>query len=129
MNFTLTNTTRHRVPRVPFLRMKEKVLGKKYELSVVFISPKKIQELNRRYRKINKSTDILSFSLSKHSGELYLSMPDVRKKSKVFGMDLRNYLGFLFIHGCLHLEGRDHGRTMELLERKYSRAFHFSTPS
>ncbi len=115
--------TRHRVPEVPFLKIKEKVLGKKYELSIAFISPKKIQELNRRYRRKNTSTDILSFALSKSSGELYLSMPDVLKKAKLFGMSAEDYLGCLFIHGLLHLEGMDHGRTMSKLERKFGRAF------
>jgi ssRNA-specific RNase YbeY (16S rRNA maturation enzyme) len=55
-------------------------------------------------------------------------MPDVVKKAKLFGMTTRGYLGFLFIHGCLHLEGMDHGRTMEALEGKFCRAFHFPTP-
>ncbi|MBI3573777.1 rRNA maturation RNase YbeY [Candidatus Kaiserbacteria bacterium] len=108
--------------------MKERVLGKKYDLSVVFVSSQRIRTLNRRYRKIDTPTDILSFALSKDSGELYVSMSEVTKKAALFSMTTRNYLGFLFIHGLLHLEGRDHGRTMEALERKFSRAFHFSTP-
>lgn len=109
--------------------MYQKVLGKKYELSVVFVSPKRIQELNRRYRKKNEPTDILSFALSERSGELYVCMSKVVEKAKLFGMTTRGYLGYLFIHGLLHLEGMDHGRTMEALERKFSKAFRFSTPS
>ena len=121
-------TTRHRIPRVPFLRIQEKVLGKKYDLSVVFVSPKKIQALNKKYRKKNTPTDILSFALSKNSGELYLCMPEVVKKSKLFGMSVPHYLGYLFIHGCVHLEGMDHGRTMDTLERKFCRAFGLPSP-
>ena len=128
MGFAIAYTTRHRVPRVPFLRMKEKVLGKKYELSVAFVSSKKMHAFNKKYRTKDAPTDILSFALSKDSGELYLSMPEVAKKAKLFRMTTRNYLGYLFIHGLLHLEGRDHGRTMEVLESKFARAFHFSTP-
>jgi probable rRNA maturation factor len=128
MNFSITKTTSHAIPRVPFQKIKEKVLGKRYELSIVFVSPLKMRTLNKRYRKKDASTDILSFGLSENSGELYLSMPDVAKKSKLFGMNLHEYLGYLFIHGCLHLEGMDHGRTMELLERKYCRAFRLPTP-
>jgi len=105
------------------------VLGKKYELSVVFTTPRHIRALNRRYRKKNESTDILSFALSKASGELYFSMPDVGRKAKRFGMSEREYLGFLFIHGCLHLEGYEHGRTMDGLERKFCKAFHLPSPS
>lgn len=113
---------------VPFSRMKGKVLGKRYELSVAFVSPKKVQELNRRYRRTNASTDILSFALSRDSGELYLSMPDVSHKAREFGMNTRDYLGYVFIHGLLHLEGHHHGRTMDRLERTFCRTFHFSTP-
>lgn len=108
--------------------MKERVLGKRYALSVVFVSRKRMQALNRRYRKKNTPTDILSFSLSKTSGELYLSMEEVKKRAPRFGMNAREYLGYLFIHGSLHLVGLDHGRTMGVLERKYCRAFRFPTP-
>lgn len=128
MGFAIARPARHALPRVPFLRIKDKVLGKRYDLSVAFVSPAAIRILNRRYRKKNASTDILSFALSKSSGELYLSLSDVRKKAKLFGMTEQNYLGYLFIHGLLHLEGYDHGRTMEVLERKFASAFHFSTP-
>ena len=113
---------------MPFLRIKEKVLDKAYELSVAFVSPQKIRELNKRYRKQNRPTDILSFGLSKNSGELYLCMQEVTKKSKLFGMTVPGYLGYLFIHGCLHLEGMDHGRTMDTLERKFCRALRLPSP-
>ncbi len=128
MSLTISHTKRQRIPRLPFSHIKDKVLGKRYELSVAFVSPEKIRALNRRYRRINTSTDILSFALSRDSGELYLSMPDVSRKAREFGMSVRNYLGYLFIHGLLHLEGLDHGRTMDRLERRFCRTFRLSTP-
>jgi ssRNA-specific RNase YbeY (16S rRNA maturation enzyme) len=48
-----------------FIEIKNKILGKDYDLSWAFISPKKIQKLNLEYRNIDKPTDILSFPLSK----------------------------------------------------------------
>ncbi len=109
--------------------MKELVLGKEYALGVVFIPPRMMKDLNFRYRNKNEATDILSFPLSKKTGELYLCMAMVKKKAPQFNMTVREYLGYLFIHGLLHLEGHDHGRTMEKLERKYCRASKFPTPA
>ncbi len=123
MSVTITKHKGQSEHRLPFVRMTRKILGARYELSVAFITPKRMRTLNRRYRGKDAPTDILSFALSKHSGELYLSMPDVSRKAALFGMTTREYLGYLFIHGLLHLEGLKHGRTMEALERKLCRAF------
>ena len=116
------------VPRLPFSKIKNTVLGREYELSLVFISPAKMRELNKSYRTKDAPTDILSFPLSKVSGEIFLCMSEVKKKAPLFGMTEREYLGYLFIHGLIHLEGFDHGRTMTRLERKFSKAFGFPGP-
>ncbi len=129
MSFVLGNKARHPTPRMPFSKIKKIVLGDAYELNVVFIPPRTMRELNLRYRKKDAPTDILAFPLSEKNGELYLCMQMVKKKAPEFGMNVREYLGYLFIHGMLHLEGHDHGRTMEKLERKYCKACAFPTPS
>jgi probable rRNA maturation factor len=116
------------VPRVLFSKIKDAVLGTKYELSLAFISSRKMRELNRAYRKKDAATDILSFPLSKESGEIFLCMSEVKKKAVLFCMTEREYLGYVFIHGLIHLEGFDHGRTMTRLERKFSKAFGFPSP-
>ncbi|MES2134996.1 MAG: rRNA maturation RNase YbeY [Patescibacteria group bacterium] len=128
MNFVIANTARHSTPRVPFLKMKEKVLGKTYELSLVFIPPQKMQALNRQYRRKDSATDILAFPLSKKTGELYICMSMVKKKAPEFGMNSHNYLSFLFIHGMLHLQGHDHGKKMETLEKKFCKTLKIPTP-
>ncbi|MDE2078785.1 MAG: rRNA maturation RNase YbeY [Patescibacteria group bacterium] len=128
MGFISAHTTKELIPPLPFENIAEHILGKKYQLSVTFVSPQKMRALNRRARGIDRSTDILSFALSDDMGELYISLPNAKKKAPTFGMTERDYLGFLFIHGCLHLEGHDHGRTMEQLERKFCRAFRFPCP-
>ncbi|TAJ12895.1 rRNA maturation RNase YbeY [Patescibacteria group bacterium] len=129
MNVSVTNTATHPTPKVSFNRIKNLVLGEKYDLSVVFIPPRKMHTLNNTYRHKNSSTDILAFPLSKTNGEIFLCMQDVKKKAKTFNMTTSDYLNFLVIHGMLHLEGRNHGRTMEMLERKYCLALKFPTPS
>ena len=67
-----------------FELIKEAVLGKNFELSLVFCSAKKIQNLNKIYRNINKPTDILSFPLSKNSGEIFICKSEARKMMAEF---------------------------------------------
>ena len=128
MGFAIAHTIRQTVPRLPFEDIKKKILGGAYELSVAFISSQKMRALNRRSRRIDASTDILSFPLSKETGEIYISLADAAKKAGVFGMTPRQYLGFLFIHGALHLKGMDHGKKMETEERRLCRQFGFPDP-
>lgn len=106
-----------------FDQIKKAVLGSEYELSLVFCSAKKIQELNKIYRNINKPTDILSFPLSKNSGEILICKSETRKMMKEFGRTYENFLVFLFIHGCVHLKGYDHGAKMEKVEEKFRKLF------
>ncbi len=122
-NFSITNTTKGSLPRLPFELFKNKVLGKKYNLSLVFVGEKKIQMMNRQYRKINKPTDILSFSISKNSGEIFICEKSAMRKSKEFEMTYATFLPFLFIHGLVHLLGYDHGDKMEAQEIKYRKYF------
>lgn len=122
-NFTISNSTSDKPPRLPFASMKEAVLGKRYDLSVVFASRQKMRSLNRAHRGKDETTDILSFSLSDTAGEMYLNLDEAKKEAKKFGRDFENFLGFLFIHGLVHLEGFRHGSRMEARERKFRRKF------
>jgi len=106
-----------------FEEIKNAILGSKYELSFVFISSQKIQELNRKYRNINKPTDILSFPLSKTTGEIFICKTEAKKMMTEFDRKYENFLVFLFIHGCVHLKGFDHGDKMEKVEEKFRRKF------
>jgi probable rRNA maturation factor len=103
--------------------IKKAVLGNKYELSLVFTTPGKIRKLNKIYRNINKTTDILSFPLSKTSGEIFICKSEAKKEMVKFGRSYDNFLTFLFIHGLVHLKGFDHGSKMEKVEEKFRRKF------
>lgn len=107
------------LPRLPFLSIKEELLGKDYELNVIFCTPKESQARNKLYRDKDYPTNILSFPLSQHEGEIYISLSIARKDAKKFEMSYEKFLHLLLIHGCLHLKGHDHGSTMESLEDKY----------
>ena len=78
-NFAIENTTKGKLPSLPFLRIKERVLGKHYELSVVFIGDKRSRDLNKRYRGKDRPTNILSFPLSASEGEIFINLRQAKK--------------------------------------------------
>ena len=106
-----------------FEKIKKDILGKDYDLSIAFVSPKKSQKINNTYRKINKPTNILSFALSENSGEIILCPVVIKKEAKNFGKTFDQFLGFLVIHGMLHLKGFEHSSTMERLEEEYDQKY------
>jgi probable rRNA maturation factor len=106
-------------------KIKNDILGKQYELSFAFISKNKIKSLNKKYRKKDEPTDILSFPLDKDSGEILICKTIAKTKAPKFGKTLGEYLLFLVIHGIFHLKGLRHGAKMEAYElTHYSRYRH-----
>lgn len=112
------------LPLVPFADIKNTLLGKKYNLTIIFCSPKESQDRNRTYRDKDYPTNILSFPLDEKEGEIYISLSIVRRDAKKFNMTPLHFLHLLMVHGCLHLKGHDHGSTMEALEAKYTKKFY-----
>lgn len=103
--------------------IKSEILGSDYELSFAFVSIEQIKKLNAEYRKKNEPTDILSFPLSKKSGEILISKQIVKLKCKEFNMSPQEYLIFLVIHGLLHLKGLHHSAKMTAYEFAYHNRF------
>lgn len=117
--------TKGRLPSLPFTSIKEKVLGKKYELSLVFIGDTTSAKLNKKYRNKEGPTNILSFPYTENNGEIFIDLRLVKKQAPNFNKSYKNFLGLLLIHGMLHLKGYDHGEDMEKLENKFSKLFKF----
>lgn len=111
------------IPLVPFLHIKEKIIGKNYNLTVTFCTPEESRLRNKAYRDKDYPTNILSFPLSDTEGEIYISLSTARRDAKKFEMSYQKFLHLLFIHGVLHLKGHDHGSTMEGLEDSYLETF------
>ncbi|MEN9338098.1 MAG: hypothetical protein RIQ41_412 [Candidatus Parcubacteria bacterium] len=111
------------IPSVPFLAIKEKILGKNYSLTVIFCTPAESQERNKEYRQKDYPTNILSFPLSDTEGEIYICLSVARRDAKKFEMSYAKFLHLLCIHGVLHLKGHDHGSTMEQLEETLLKKF------
>lgn len=112
--------------KLPFDKIKDDILGKKYELSIVLIGKKYAKSLNKQYRKKDGPTDILSFPLSPATGEIFICPEVAKKKSLSFFSDklpqnkkTENYLLLLVIHGNLHLKGLAHGSKMNKYELTY----------
>jgi probable rRNA maturation factor len=122
-SFIIINECGGKLPSLPFEQMKNKILGKKYELNLVFVSEKKIQALNKGYRKFNKPTDILSFPINKNCGEIFICQKVSKEMAEDFDREYNNFIAFLFIHGCVHLLGYDHSNKMEAEEIKFRKFF------
>lgn len=123
MSLSITNTTKGKLPRLPFAKITEAVLGKEYDCSLVIVSSRKSQELNRTYRGKDSATNILSFPLDENEGEIFLDLKKARKDAPNFERSYTNFIGFLFIHGLFHLKGMDHGTKMENAEKKVRTIF------
>ena len=102
-----------------YTKLKNDILGKGYSLSIAFVSKKKSRELNKKYRKKDKPTNVLSFALSKNLGELVLCKAVIKTEAKKQGQIIDEWTGFLVIHGMLHLKGLDHSKKLEKLENTY----------
>lgn len=110
-----------------FVKIKNDILGKDYSLSIAMVAEAKSRELNKKYRKKDKATNVLSFALTKNSGELILC-PTVIKvqakdKNKNFGKKYPELLQYLVIHGMLHLKGYQHSSRMEKEEEFYCKKY------
>ncbi len=116
---TIIRATKGKLPRLPFVYIKDAILGKEYELSITFLSPRAQRTLNKTYRDKDSTTNILSFPLSDTSGEITFDLKKVQEDAPLFDMDYPLFLKFLFIHGLLHLKGYEHGSTMEKAEKKW----------
>ncbi len=118
MPLVITNTTKDKLPRLPFSKITSAVLGEKYDCSLVIINSKKSCELNRKHRGKNTATNILSFPLDRESGEIFIDLKQARADAPLFDRPYKNFIGFLFIHGLCHLKGFVHSSKMEIQEKK-----------
>jgi probable rRNA maturation factor len=125
MSFSL-NTTVNTYPEWPYKEISEAILGKKYSLSLMFVGADRAKALNKAYRKKDYVPNVLSFPLEEHTGEIYICPKVAKVQAKDFNLSVDGYIAYLFIHGCVHLKGYDHGDTMDELERKYTKKFNIT---
>ena len=120
------SSTIQKKPRVntqAFLSIKDSILGKKHNVSLTFIGPKRAQTLNLEHRQKDYIPNILTFALDDTYTEIFLCPDVIKKQHKDFDLSLTDYYAFLFIHGCLHAQGLPHGDEMDMEEEKYLKKY------
>ncbi len=93
------------------------------EVSVTFVTNEKIQEINREYREKDQPTDVISFAMEELGegeiqlsgldiprilGDIIISVSKAEEQATEYGHSFKRELGFLAVHGFLHLLGYDH---------------------
>lgn len=94
------------------------------EVSVTIVDEKRIQEINLEYRDKNEPTDVISFALNEQGedeldvipepdmpnilGDIVISLAHINMQSEEYEHSFERELGFLTVHGMLHLLGYDH---------------------
>lgn len=121
----LINSSQVRMPRVFIQRWMREVivalrqrhfkLNQYKTLSIVFLDLPDAKELNFRFREKKYATDILSFEGDGENslGELVLCPQVLRRQAYEHGLSFRQELGYMLIHGMLHLLGLDHEKSQK----------------
>ena len=123
-------------PSLPYEKIATRILGRSYGLSLVICGDDLAQSINKKYRlpalklrqagKKTYSPNVLSFSYSKTEGEIFLNVRCAAREARAGGISPRARMALLFVHGCFHLKGYRHGRTMERQEARILRTFGLS---
>ena len=96
-----------KIMRRIFKHVKEKM-----SMQIIFVTQEEIHRLNLAYRKIDKPTDVLSFvnddEDDKSLGDIFISIEQAQKQAEELGHSFEREIGFLAVHGYLHLKGYDH---------------------
>lgn len=108
---SLANLTRQKTPAIAWKKIAEKILGKKFNLSVVLVGEKKIAEIKKKYPPREQKTrqpNILSFLMEKNVGEIFLCLAYLRREAAIFKRSFNQHLKKIYLHGVLHLKGFSH---------------------
>ncbi len=109
---------------------KELALEDNFEVSITIVDDNRIHEINRDYRSIDRPTDVISFALEDDDedfslffdedtdedeielprllGDIFISIDKTKEQADDYGHSFERELGFLTVHGFLHLNGYDH---------------------
>ncbi|TSC75008.1 MAG: pyridoxine 5-phosphate synthase [Parcubacteria group bacterium Gr01-1014_33] len=87
------------------------------EVSIVEISEKESQRINRLYRKKNKPTNVLSFRYGSDYGEILLCPEVIRREARESGNPQEYQMTWMIVHGMIHLAGLHHERSEVLAKQ------------
>jgi probable rRNA maturation factor len=81
-------------------------------MQVIFVDNTQIHEINKTYRNVDKPTDVISFPNDEIEddsiGDIFISLDQAKLQAKDYGHSIEREIGFLAVHGYLHLIGYDH---------------------
>jgi len=131
----IDNSNRYREVRIRQLRpwldrlIEELTADSSAGLGVRFVSDREMARLNRRFRGVDGTTDVLSFSGGEsaeglHLGDIAISIPAARRQARERGHSVEREVETLLLHGLLHCLGHDHetdSGEMVRLERRLRR--------
>ncbi|MEI3434992.1 MAG: rRNA maturation RNase YbeY [Clostridia bacterium] len=103
----------------------EGLLDSKLIMTITFTTPEEIRKINKKYRKIDKATDVLSFPMFEKDeldekikngdfpyedvlGDVIISIEKVREQAEEYGHSFERELSYMLVHGFYHLMGYDH---------------------
>ncbi len=127
-NFTKQKINKKYLDKVAKKTLKIVKIKKIVEISLVITGEKRIRSLNRKYRNIDKATDVLSFGNEDSDdivkfvispddvlqfGEIFICYSIAEKQAKEKKHSVRKEFSILLIHGILHLAGLDHNENYE----------------
>ena len=103
----------------------EGLLDSKLIMTITFTTPEEIRKINKKYRNIDKATDVLSFPMFEKDeldekikngdfpyedvlGDVIISIEKVREQAEEYGHSFERELSYMLVHGFYHLMGYDH---------------------
>jgi probable rRNA maturation factor len=107
MTIEIINQSQVRAPRTFIKKWLAASRLTKMDLTIVFMDTLPAKKLNKRYRGKNYATDILSFD----GGEMVICPQVLKRQARENGHSYQAELGYMLIHGVLHLMGHDHEKS------------------
>ncbi|HEY6251830.1 MAG TPA: rRNA maturation RNase YbeY [Candidatus Angelobacter sp.] len=105
-----------------FVRQAQKLAGVAGQVDVLITGNRQVRELNRRFRKHDKSTDVLSFpGANGEGGDIAIAAPIAVRNAARYRHAASDELKVLILHGLLHLAGYDHERDHGRMAAKENR--------
>jgi len=89
-----------------------KEIDEEKNMQIIFLTQQEIHQYNLTYRNVDRPTDVLSFpndDIEDDSlGDIFISIDQAKLQAKDYGHSFQREIGFLSVHGYLHLKGYDH---------------------
>ena len=118
MKINFTNETKENVTEYKkLIRDIFKFDKSKDIMNIIFVNDDEIHKINKEYRDIDRVTDVISFALNDEKdflikteeiGDIFIDIDQAKRQATEYNHSLEREIGFLSVHGYLHLNGYDH---------------------